>query len=645
MHILSIESLSKNYGLKPLFENLTLGFDSQDRIGVVGANGSGKTTLLRLIAGAEQPDTGRIIFAEGVSLGYLPQNPPYDPEQTVLDAVFAASDDTMRLLLDYERACQMLASAGGGADETRQLNRVSELAHKLEASGAWELETNARMILSRLGIQDTTAQMRTLSGGQRKRVALAHALIANPQLLILDEPTNHLDAETITWLEQYLARYRGALLLVTHDRYFLDRVTGRILEIDRNTVQAFDGNYAYYLEKKEEQELARAAEGQKREMLIRRELAWLRRGAKARTRKSKARLDRAEELISQPKETARAALDISVSSSRIGKKILELRGIAKSYDGRALINNFNYTLKPGDRIGIIGPNGAGKTTLLEIITGRTKPDSGSVDVGQTVRFGYYDQENRALNDEQRVIDYIRDVAERIETADGTFITAGQMLEKFLFPGAMAYAPIAKLSGGERRRLYLLRVLMSAPNVLILDEPTNDLDIQTMVTLENYLDSFGGCLIVVSHDRYFLDRTIEHIFRFEAGGAVREYPGNYAAFLEGRQKEERAATAAATTTVAVDTEAISRDAKKERAAKTAASPVPAKRKLSFKEQRELGELEARIQEAEQRQSEIEVELAANSSDAHLVHQLFKERETLAVELARALDRWAELAELA
>ncbi|MDQ1525296.1 MAG: transport system ATP-binding/permease protein, partial [Pyrinomonadaceae bacterium] len=323
MHILSIESLSKNYGLRPLFQNVTLGFDSQDRIGVVGANGSGKTTLLRLIAGAEQPDTGRVVFAEGVSLGYLPQNPPFDPSQTVLDAIFAADDAKTKLLLDYERACQSLA-AGDGRDE-RLLNRVSELAHELEASGAWELETNARTILGRLGIQDTNALMGTLSGGQRKRVALAHALISNPQLLILDEPTNHLDAETITWLENYLARYRGALLLVTHDRYFLDRVTGRILEIDRGAVQAFDGNYAYYLERKEEQELSRAAEGQKREMLIRRELAWLRRGAKARTRKSKARIDRAESLMAQPKETARAELDISVTSSRIGKKILELR--------------------------------------------------------------------------------------------------------------------------------------------------------------------------------------------------------------------------------------------------------------------------------------------------------------------------------
>ena len=637
MHILSIESLSKNYGLKPLFENVTLGFDSQDRIGVVGANGSGKTTLLRLIAGAEQPDTGRIVFAEGVSLGYLPQNPPFAPEQTVLDAVFAASDEASKLLLEYERACQSLASTGGGKDEPRLLNRVSELAHKLEATGAWELETNARMVLTRLGIHDTTARMGALSGGQRKRVALAHALISNPALLILDEPTNHLDAETITWLETYLARYRGALLLVTHDRYFLDRVTGRILEIDRNTVQAFDGNYAYYLEKKEAQELARAAEGQKREMLIRRELAWLRRGAKARTRKSKSRIERAENLMAQPKETARAELDISLTTRRIGKKILELRGITKAYDGRTLIKDFSYTVKPADRIGIIGPNGAGKTTLLEIITGRIRPDGGTLETGQTVRFGYYDQENRALDDEQRVIDYIREVAEQIETADGSFITAGQMLEKFLFPGAAQYAPIAKLSGGERRRLYLLRVLMNAPNVLLLDEPTNDLDIQTMVTLEDYLDGFGGCLIVVSHDRYFLDRTVEHIFRFEEGGVIREYPGNYAAFLEARQREERAASAAAT-----EVETAARVVKKEKAASASA---PVKRKLSFKEQRELEELEARIEEAERRQSEIEIALAANSSDAHLVHQLFTERETLARELARALDRWAELAELA
>jgi ATP-binding cassette subfamily F protein uup len=631
MHILSIEAISKSYGIRPLFENVSLGLDSSDRIGVVGVNGSGKTTLLRLIAGEEKPDAGRIVFAADVTVGYLQQNPPFEPGQTVLDAIFAASDANTKLLRDYERACQELALDDAG--DERLLNRVSELAHQLEASGAWELETNARTVLSRLGIYDTTQEVTTLSGGQRKRVALARALVASPQILILDEPTNHLDAETITWLETYLARYRGALLLVTHDRYFLDRVTTRILEIDRSQVQAFEGNYAYYLEKKEEQELARAAEGQKREMLIRRELAWLRRGAKARTRKSKARIDRAESLMAQPKETAHAELDISVTSSRTGKKILELHGINKAYDGRTLIEDFSYTLKPGERIGVIGPNGAGKTTLLEIITGRIAPDAGTVEVGQTVRFGYYDQENRALDEEMRVIDYVREVAERIETADGAFITASQMLEKFLFTGAMQYTPIAKLSGGERRRLYLLRVLMTAPNVLLLDEPTNDLDIQTMVTLEDYLDSFAGCLIAVSHDRYFLDRTVEHIFRFEEGGRLRQYPGNYSAFLEARQREEREAAP-------VRQEAAGKPLKEARA-KTGT----ARRKLSFKQRKELEELETRIQEAEQRQAAIETELVYNSSDAHLVHKLYMERERLAVQLARDLERWSELAELA
>jgi ABC transport system ATP-binding/permease protein len=629
MHILSIESVSKSYGLKPLFEQVNLGLDSEDRIGLVGVNGSGKTTFLRLIAGQLQPDSGRITFATGVSTGYLPQNPPFDPDQTVLDAVFAASDARMKLLIAYERACHDLEI---DSNSEQRLRRVSELAHELEAAGAWDMETNARTVLSRLGITDTTAAMGTLSGGQRKRVALAHALIQSPDLLILDEPTNHLDAETITWLETYLARYRGALLLVTHERYFLDRVTGRILEIDRGAVQSFDGNYSYYLEKKEEQELKRVVEGQKRDMLIRRELAWLRRGAKARTRKSKARLDSAASLMAQPREVARAELDISVASSRMGKKILELHEIKKAYDGRTLIDDFSYILKRSDRIGIIGPNGAGKTTLLEIICGRLKPDRGSVDIGLTVNLGYYDQENRALPADERVIDYIRAVAERIETAEGAFITASQMLEKFLFTGAMQYAPIGLLSGGEQRRLYLLRVLMGAPNVLLLDEPTNDLDIQTLITLEDYLDNFAGCVIVVSHDRYFLDRTVEHIFRFEPGGHVRQYPGNYTNFMEARQLEERVTAPArpkSTLRAATETE-------------NGASQLQGKRKLSFKEQKELTALEAEIEEGERRQTEIDAQLADNSSDAQLVHQLYQEREVLTEKLAVALDRWAELA---
>jgi ATP-binding cassette subfamily F protein uup len=629
MNILSLEDISKNYGLKPLFSGVTLGLDEADKIGVIGSNGSGKTTLLRIIAGVEPADTGRVVIASEKAIAYLPQNPTFNKEDTVLDTVFAANNETMRLLGEYELACHELSLTD--ATNEKLLGKVAELAHKLEDLGGWEIETNARNVLTQLGITDVSARMGELSGGQRKRVALAHALVSRPDLLILDEPTNHLDADTITWLESYLARYTGALLLVTHDRYFLDRVTTRILEIDRGNVQSFAGNYAYYLEKKEEQEARREAEGVKRDAMIRRELAWLRRGAKARTTKQKARVDRAEDLMAQPKEKAKTALEISVASSRLGKKILELQNISKAYDGNFLLKDFSYTLKRGDRIGVTGANGSGKTTLLDIVAQRVPPDAGKVEVGQTLVLGYYDQENRRLNDEQRVIDYIREGAERIETADGSFINAGQMLEKFLFPPSAQYDRIGLLSGGERRRLYLLRVLMSAPNLLLLDEPTNDLDIQTLVRLEEYLETFAGCLIVVSHDRYFLDRTVEHIFRFEGEGRVRQYPGNYSAYLEIREREAL--------------EAIKQPAVK--GSKPAALPkdMSAPRKLSFKERRELETLELEIEKAEARKTEIESELAANASDSALVQVLYTQLQLLNEKLERDVERWSELAEFA
>jgi ATP-binding cassette subfamily F protein uup len=627
MNIISLEDVSKSYGVKPLFEGVTFGLDDAEKVGIIGTNGSGKSTLLRIIAGREPPDTGRAVIASQRVIAYLPQNPPFDPDKTVLDTVFTASNETMRLLHDYEVACHDLSASGGG--DERLLDRVARLAHQLEAAGGWNLETNAKTVLTQLGITDTAAQMSALSGGQRKRVALAHALVSSPDLLILDEPTNHLDADTIAWLETYLARYGGALLLVTHDRYFLDRVTSRIIEIDRGRVQSFAGNYAYYVEKKDEQEAARAAASEKREALMRRELAWLKRGAKARTTKQKARVDRAEELLRQPTEATRAEMDISVGFSRMGKKILELDRVSKSYGDQKLMEAFSYNLKRGDRIGIIGPNGSGKTTLLDIIVGRVEPDEGRVEKGQTIVIGYYDQENRELNGEQRVIDYIREVAEKIETADGQFITASQMLEKFMFPPAMQYDVIGRLSGGERRRLYLLRVLMSAPNVLLLDEPTNDLDIQTLVRLEEYLDSFAGCLIVVSHDRYFLDRTAEHIFRFDGNGAVREYPGNYSAFLEARTRDAAEAGEAA------------------KVSKPAATVKQSTggRKLSYKERREFEELEKRIEAAEMRKAELERRLSESTSDFVVVQALYTELGLLKQQLDNDVDRWAELAEFA
>jgi ABC transport system ATP-binding/permease protein len=628
MNIISLEDISKSYGSKPLFEGVTLGFDEGEKVGLIGLNGSGKSTFLRIVAGHEQPDTGRAIIASNRAVAYLPQNPPFDPEQSVLDVVFTASDETMRLLRDYEKACHELSLRG--RDEERLLDRVAKIAHQLEAAGGWDIETNAKTVLTQLGIHDTDEPMSALSGGQRKRVWLAKALVARPDLLILDEPTNHLDADTIAWLETYLARYAGTLLLVTHDRYFLDRVTNGILEIDRGRVQGFAGNYAYYVEKKEQQEAQLAAASEKREALLRRELVWLRRGAKARTTKEKARVGRVEELQRQPVEATKHEVDISGGFSRMGKKILQIENISKSYDGLKLIEEFSYTLKRRDRIGVIGANGSGKTTLLEIIAGRVEPDVGHLEKGQTIVIGYYDQENRELDDAQRVIDYIREIAERIETADGRVITASQMLEKFLFPPSMQYDRIARLSGGERRRLYLLGVLMSAPNLLLLDEPTNDLDIQTLIRLEEYLDSFPGCLIIVSHDRYMLDRTVEKIFRFEGDGKIAEYPGNYSAFLESREREEAKPieTTAPASLLA-----------------TSAKTISAIRRLSYKERREFEELEKGIESAEVRKDEIQRQLAASASDFVAVQALYAELESLNQQLERDVDRWAELAEFA
>jgi ATP-binding cassette subfamily F protein uup len=627
MSIITLENISRGFSDKPLFEEVTFGLEEGERVALIGANGTGKTTLLRMIAGEMEPDSGRVYRSGEPIVGYLPQNPPFDPEATVLDTIFAASTDTMKLLHDYEEVCHQLAKADGDTDAL--INRMTELSARMDATNAWSHETDAKIILDKLGILDTDAKMGELSGGQRKRVAMAHALIEHPDLLILDEPTNHLDADTITWLEEFLVRYNGALLLVTHDRYFLERVTHRIIEIDRGRVQSYAGNFSYYLEKKEEEEERREVEGHKRDMLVRQELAWLRSGAKARRTKQKARIERATDLMSAPREGKKEEIDIAVGAQRLGKKILELHDVSKAYGEKVLVTDFTHVMIPNERVGVIGPNGAGKTTLLEMIVGTVTPDGGRIETGSTVAIGYYDQESRALADDLRVIDYIKEVAEYVKTSDGSVITASQMLDRFLFPPTMQYAVIGNLSGGERRRLYLLRILMSAPNVLILDEPTNDLDIATLAALESYLDDFPGAVIIVSHDRYFLDRTAEHIFRFEGDGVIRDYPGNYSAFLEIKEREEAEAT----------------QAPKSAPPPVTATPAPRPvekeaRKLSFKEKKELETLEKEIETSEAKIAELEEQLV--TADFILAPQIGEELKTLNQKLERDVERWGELA---
>ncbi len=542
MNVLTIEALHKSYGVKPLLDAVTFGLADDEKMGLIGANGSGKTTLMRIIAGLETADSGRVMIQRGARVAYLPQNPEFNGDLSVLDAVFDKGDPNLRLLHDYEEAVHALA-AGNGADE-RLLARVSDLGHQLDVTGGWDREASARAILDRLGLTDIGALIDTLSGGQRKRVALARALVLQPALLLLDEPTNHLDAETIVWLETYLARYPGALLLVTHDRYFLDRVTNRMLEVEPGGVTKYEGNYTRYLELKEIQDQLAEATERTRQNLARRELAWLRRGAKARTSKAKYRVERAKALQEGGRTGPGSNLVLAAASTRLGKKVIEFENVTKSYGDQVLLRKYSQLLTRDDRIGIIGPNGAGKTTLLEMIAGnvdtrfRRRSTSGRrSSLATSIRKG-----DRSMT-RIRVIDTVTDVAENVRTADGTLISASQMLERFLFPPAVQYTPVAKLSGGERRRLLLLLVLMEAPNVLLLDEPTNDLDIPTLAALEEYLDTFSGVLIAVSHDRWFLDRTVDTILRFEGDGKIRSYPGDYSAYLDQRAREDAALAAA------------------------------------------------------------------------------------------------------
>ncbi|RQH56554.1 ABC transporter ATP-binding protein [Okeania hirsuta] len=640
MSIFTLQSVKKDFGIKEVLRDANFSLDANDKVGLIGTNGSGKSTLLKMIAGLEPIDGGQILINQNARIIYLPQQPDLDENNTVLEQVFSDSGEQMLLVREYEELSEKLAHH---PEDDRLMARFSEVTHSMDNTNAWELETKAKIILSKLGIQDFDAKVGNLSGGYRKRIALAAALLSDPDVLLMDEPTNHLDAMSVEWLQSYLNSFSGGILLITHDRYFLDRVTNKIIEIDRGDLFTYTGNYSYYLEKKALAEESVVSSQRKHQGILRRELEWLKRGPKARSTKQKARIQRIEEMQGTEFKQALGKVDISTPGRRIGKKVIELENVCKSYDSRTLIKDFTYEFIPEDRVGIIGGNGVGKSTLMDIITGRVKPDSGKVEIGGTIHIGYFDQHSEnlldAMNESQRVIDYIKDVAEYVETADGTQISASQMLERFLFPGNQQYAPVYKLSGGEKRRLFLLKVLMSAPNVLILDEPTNDLDVQTLAVLEEYLEEFNGCVIVVSHDRYFLDRTVDRIFAFEGVGNLRQYPGNYSLYID--YKEVEAATKKAVAVAEKSKEISAKPKKSERVS----WDKNKQRKLSSKEKREYESLEKKIAQLEAEKEKTENELYnAPPGEVSEVQQLHEKVESLEKEIDTATERWLELAEI-
>lgn len=600
MNILNAEKISKTYGEKVLFDKVVLGVNKGDKIGVIGVNGTGKSTFLKIIAGIEEPDAGEIVSGRGVTVSYLAQAPQFNPGDTIVGYVI------------------------------KDKNNASE--------------AEAKTILTKLGITDFDAAINTLSGGQRKRIALARTLVSPAEVLILDEPTNHLDSDMVIWLEEYIKKFKGELIMVTHDRYFLDNVTNRIVELDGGKLYGYDTNYSGLLElKTQREEMERATEA-KRANILRRELEWIRRGCQARSTKQQARIDRYEDMKEASRQ-ARAsfenkALEMNSVSTRLGKKTIELSNICKSFGERKVIDDFTYIFLRDDRIGIIGKNGCGKSTLMKIITGNLKPDSGSVEIGDTVRIGYFMQENEPLDEKMTVLEFVRSIGEYVTTATGK-ATASQMCEKFLFGPKSQWTPISKLSGGEKRRLYLLSVLMSAPNVLILDEPTNDLDIETLEILEDYLDGFAGIVIVVSHDRYFLDRTVDRIFSFEGGGRLKQYEGGFSDYYEKKQAENGIASDGATQSVK---EAVSGDT-------TSAKPKKYykerenKLKFTYAEQKEYDTIDDDIASLESKIEELDGEIAGAATQYSRLNELMQEKADVEAQLEHMMDRWVYLNDLA
>lgn len=626
--ILSAENLGHSYGVRTLFKNISFNIEEGDKIGVIGVNGTGKSTLLRDIATGE-PGEGKITKNGTCVIEYLPQDPAFDPDATVLEQVFRGESPQLDVVRRYEEAVQQAAAE---PENKAARQKLLALQQEMDSKFAWQMESEAKAVLDKLGITDLQQPMKELSGGQRKRVALAGVLVRPSDLLILDEPTNHMDNETVSWLEKVLQKRKGALLMVTHDRYFFDRVVNRTLEIDGGEGYLYTGNYSLFLQKREERRIAAAGAAQRLRNVYRRELAWISRGAEARRTKSKERIERFNELKKEVNNIkAEQQLEISSVGSRLGKTIIECEHIGLDYGGKTYIDDFNYVLLRNDRIGIVGPNGSGKSSLMDIIAGRLAPTRGTVKVGQTVKIGYFAQHSEFKDADCRVLEYIKNVSDYIETADGTRITAAQMLERFLFPPELQWVPVSKLSGGEKRRLYLLSVLMSAPNVLILDEPTNDLDIPTLSVLEDYLDTFNGAVIAVSHDRYFLDRFAGKIFAFMGGGEVRQFIGDYSRYEQARAEAQN---------LARQQERAQSTAKPQQREEKQRAP-----KMTYKERMEYEQIEQVIAQAEAELKMTEMEINACGTDFVKLTELTAKQQELTQRISDLTDRWAYLEELA
>jgi len=615
MNLVTIEHLTKSYTERLLFDDTSFSVNEGEKIGIIGINGTGKSTLLKIVAGIEEPDQGTVARSRNLDIRYLPQNPMFEVGDTILESIVRDN----------------VGSPHMGFGESHEQ--------------VWDLESQAKTILTKLGIYEFDKRVDHLSGGEKKRVALTSVLLSTADLLILDEPTNHLDSEMADWLEEYLKKFRGALLMITHDRYFLDCITNRIVELDQGKLYSYQTNYSGFVQLKAERMSMAQATERKRQSILRVELEWMQRGARARSTKQKAHIQRYEELRDQKGPELDKQVELESVSSRLGRTTVEAAHLHKSYDGRMLIQDFTYIFLKNDRIGIVGPNGSGKSTLMKMIAGWVEPDGGTVEIGQTVKMGYFSQENEALDESLRVIDYIKNVAEYVQTKDGS-ISASMMLERFLFPGSVQYMTIDRLSGGEKRRLYLLRILMDAPNVLLLDEPTNDLDIQTLTILEDYLDSFQGIVITVSHDRYFLDRVVRRIFAFEGNGAVVQYEGGFTDYQVARQNREKTAENGALKNKVIGDESLEKKEGESRGGRQEGRcQRPVKLKFSYKEQREWETIESDIVELEHIIAGLDEQIWVTASNYDKLNKLMGEKEEQEILLEEKMERWMYLNELA